>query len=363
MLAVVAGAGVGALLVLVSRGSPAPAPAWSAWEPTGSLDSRAAQIAEHVSDPYRLPSGRPLVGVKTGPPTATFEDGTTFVVSAIAVQPGASSASTEKDIDTFDASRTVMYTLCGAGRGCLIPEGAPSAAREQLLRREALELALYSFTYLDGIDTTLVLFPPRAPDKAATAVFLQRSEVQAELGRPLSDTLTAPLAPGVGEIAIDEQQAIEQATERTTIGAREAVLEAAKALSAVDGVTRIGAIEAAAGSDYDLALFFMLSDSGALEPFGTDPRYVRFLQGTVAPVLKSFAGADVRLDAPLPVVEAYGACLALAAPPQTQKQTPEVVSDWKDQRFNSILASRIAANLFLRVSEFTLTVRVSGSTA
>ena len=212
VLAIIAGAGVGALLVLVSRGSPAPAPAWSEWEPTGTLDSRATQIAEHVSDPYRLPSGRALVGVKTGPPTATFEDGTTFVVSAIAVQPGATSATKNKDIDTFDASRTVMYTLCGAGRGCVIPEGAPSPARELLLRREALELALYSFRYLDGIETTLVLFPPRASDQAATAVFIQRSEVQAELARPLSDTLTAPLAPGVGEITLDEQQAIDRIT-------------------------------------------------------------------------------------------------------------------------------------------------------
>ena len=49
LLAIVAGAGVGALLVLVVRGSPAPAPAWSAWEPAGTAEQRAAQIAEHVS--------------------------------------------------------------------------------------------------------------------------------------------------------------------------------------------------------------------------------------------------------------------------------------------------------------------------
>jgi hypothetical protein len=212
VLAIVAGAGVGALLVLVGRGSPAPAPAWSEWQPTGTLDTRATQIAEHVSDPYRLPSGNPLVGVKAGPPAITFEDGSTFVVSAIAVQPGGTGGSSDRDIDTFDASGTVMYTLCGTGQGCTIPEGRPSAAREQLLRRQALELALYSFNYLDGIETTLVLFPPRAPNSAATAVFLQRTEVQAELARPLSDTLTAPLAPGVGEIALDEQQAIDRIT-------------------------------------------------------------------------------------------------------------------------------------------------------
>jgi hypothetical protein len=58
MLAIIAGAGVGALLVLVGRGSPAPAPAWSAWEPVGSSERRAAQIGDHVGDQYRLPSGK-----------------------------------------------------------------------------------------------------------------------------------------------------------------------------------------------------------------------------------------------------------------------------------------------------------------
>ena len=58
LLAIIAGAGVGALLVLVGRGSPAPAPAWSAWEPIGSSERRAAQIGDHVGDQYRLPSGQ-----------------------------------------------------------------------------------------------------------------------------------------------------------------------------------------------------------------------------------------------------------------------------------------------------------------
>jgi len=105
--------------------------------------------------------------------------------------------------------------------------------------------------------------------------------------------------------------------DEAAMDARETIIEAAAALGAIEGVTRVSAIEADAGSDYDLALLFLLDDSGALEPFGTDVRYVRFLQATVAPSLKSFAGADVRLDAALPVVDAFGACLALAAPPQT----------------------------------------------
>ena len=213
-LAVVAGAGVGALLVLVGRGSPAPAPAWSAWEPTGSVERRSAQIADHVGDQYRLPSGKALVAITySGPPTVTGPDGSSFRVPAITVRPDTTAGRAEADdVDTLNAANTVMYTLCGLGTACSIPEGKPTVERGQLLRREALELALYSFRYLDGIDSTLVLMPPRADGKMATAVFVERSDVRGELGRPLDQTLTAPLTPGVGEIQADEQRVVDRVT-------------------------------------------------------------------------------------------------------------------------------------------------------
>ena len=105
-----------------------------------------------------------------------------------------------------------MYTLCGLGTACSIAEGKASDARGQLLRREALELALYSFRYLDGIDSTLVLLPPRADGHVATAVFLERGDVRVALDQPLDATLTAPLTPGVGEIEAEEQRVIDRAT-------------------------------------------------------------------------------------------------------------------------------------------------------
>jgi hypothetical protein len=214
VLAVVAGAGVGALLVLVGRGSPAPAPAWSAWEPTGSTERRLAQIGDHVGDQYRLPSGKALVAVTyAGGPVVTGPDGSSFQVRAIAVRPDTTGGRAEADdIDTVNASGTVMYTLCGLGTSCSIAEGNPTVARGQLLRREALELGLYSFHYLHGADSALVLLPPRADGKAATAVFLERGDVGSELSQPLDQTLTAPLTPGVGEVQPDEQRVIERTT-------------------------------------------------------------------------------------------------------------------------------------------------------
>jgi hypothetical protein len=214
VLAIVAGAGVGALIVLVGRGSPAPAPPWSEFQPTGSSERRAAQIGERVSGLYRLPSGNALAAVTyAGPPTVTGPDGATFQVQAIAVTADTSGGREEADeVDTFPAGNSVMYTLCGLGTACSIPEGKPSVERAQLLRREALELALYSFNYIDNVDSVLALMPPRADGNSATAVFLERGDLGPELGRPLGQTLTSPLTPGVGEIPADEQRVVDRVT-------------------------------------------------------------------------------------------------------------------------------------------------------
>ena len=213
-LAIVAGAGAGALLVLVNRGSPAPAPAWSAWQPTGTVEQRAAQIAEHVSGQYRLPSGNALVAVTyQGPPVGTLDGVTPGPVRAIAVRPDTTGGRADaSDITTLDARNTDQYELCGLGKNCSINEGKASEARGQLLRREALELALYSFQYFGGIESTLVLLPRRADGSEATAIFLTKNDVRRELGQPLDQSLTAPLTPGVGEIAADEQAVIDRTT-------------------------------------------------------------------------------------------------------------------------------------------------------
>ena len=214
LLAVVAGSAVGALAVLLERGSPAPAPPWSEWEPTGSAERRAGQIGDRIPDPYRLPSGRQLATVTyVGAPTVTGPDATTFQVRAVAIRPNTSGGRAEADdIATVNASGTLMYNLCGFGTSCSIPEGKPSNARGALLRREALELALYSFKYVDGVQSVLVMLPPRPDGQASTAVFLERSDVRPQLSRPLDETLTAPVVPGIGELNGDELRVVERIT-------------------------------------------------------------------------------------------------------------------------------------------------------
>ena len=49
VLALFAGAGVGALIVLLAQPEATPAAAWSAWKPSGSETARVRQIADHVS--------------------------------------------------------------------------------------------------------------------------------------------------------------------------------------------------------------------------------------------------------------------------------------------------------------------------
>jgi hypothetical protein len=112
---------------------------------------------------------------------------------------------------------------------------------------------------------------------------------------------------------------------------RELLIDAAGALAAIEGVTAVGVIEGEAGSDFDLAFYFVLGDFAALEPFGTNARYSRFLQGEVAPRLKAFAGADVRLDDDFAEVTGSGATIAVMAPEETYDwEVREALQGWSE---------------------------------
>lgn len=105
--------------------------------------------------------------------------------------------------------------------------------------------------------------------------------------------------------------------EDVTEADRAALYEEATLLAALDGVDALGVIECEADCDFEIAFFFVLRSFAELEAFGTDPRYIRFLQGGIARSLRSFAGADVRLQGPWPGAAPHGACIALMATPQT----------------------------------------------
>ncbi|MCW2985273.1 MAG: hypothetical protein JWR63_2843 [Conexibacter sp.] len=180
-------------------------PAWSAWRPTAATGADAAQqIAEHVGRQYRLADGKQLVLVDGGP-LQIAELPVTIAIQQPAAKGG--------NIDFVTDGAGVMYRLCGVGgTDCTIVDGKPSVSRHLLLRREALELALYSFRYL-GVSETVVLLPPGVSKKrnaagrivtskaAPTALLFRRSQpdVQAALARPLTRTL-ADEAPSVNAV-------------------------------------------------------------------------------------------------------------------------------------------------------------------
>lgn len=103
-------------------------------------------------------------------------------------------------------------------------------------------------------------------------------------------------------------------TPETTREQRDHLEAVASELVHIEGVLGLGVIEGEDGSDFDAAFWFLLRDFLALEPFGTHTRYTRFLQGTVAPLISGFAGADVKLGADFMGSDGPAACLALMGP-------------------------------------------------
>lgn len=172
-------------VVLVGAGSdPSPVstdPAWSAWEPSADGPAGAEQIAAHVGPQYRGPDGRQLVRVEGG----------ALEVSGLPVTVAMrGSGASGGDIERFE-DEGVLFRLCGPGKDCPSVNGRPSIQRHLLLRREALELALYSLRHLDDVKEVVVLMPPRVGEQPDQALFFRRDMVSGELEKPLEATLVA----------------------------------------------------------------------------------------------------------------------------------------------------------------------------
>jgi hypothetical protein len=172
------------VVVLALGGGPSgePGPTWSRWHPDG--DDATAEIADHVGREYHLASGEQLV-VVTGGPLEVAGLPLTIALRQPADEGG--------DISLVDG-KGVLYRLCGLGPRCAIATGKASTERHLLLRREALELALYTFRYTDA-DNVVAFLPPRRGKEPTQAIYFRRSDVSSEVDRPLAATLTrtAPL--------------------------------------------------------------------------------------------------------------------------------------------------------------------------
>jgi hypothetical protein len=91
----------------------------------------------------------------------------------------------------------VAYNICGLGpKDCELP-GTATINRMLLLRREALELALYTFKYTNASNVVAVLPPGHSITtngtpgaKVTVATLFERSELAPFLKTPLSKTLS-----------------------------------------------------------------------------------------------------------------------------------------------------------------------------
>jgi hypothetical protein len=196
LLGALGAAGAAIALSLALAPTPKAGPPWSLWKPSGDVDP-AVQIAEHVAPQYALSHGHPLVSVSGGP-------------QAIGGQPVVVALRSSGSSPAALPENGVLYQLCGEGPNCSIP-GKATNARGLLVRREALELALYTFRYVSGASQVLVTYPPRPPAKGAKgsseealsaastqargrALLFRPGDLAPELSRPLDATLagTAP---------------------------------------------------------------------------------------------------------------------------------------------------------------------------
>jgi hypothetical protein len=178
---------------------------WSVWQPPQTdVTPGAQEIADHVGAEYKQDNGSQLTMVK-GEPMPGVQ---------IAVRP------TSGPIKTITPSHGVIYTLNGLGADGALT-GKSSLARGQLLRREALELALYTFRYLPDVDSVLALLPT-IPAGAQTkggpttepqsqAVFYRPGDLKQQLQTPLRFTM-APKSLGPAGIGAGDGRRVDALT-------------------------------------------------------------------------------------------------------------------------------------------------------
>ncbi len=155
------GVGVAAMLIIalvVTSGDSLREEPWSAWQPTSEdPDIRAIEIAQHVGSQYRLNSGDQLVDV----------DAQRLELDGQRLQVVIRSAAKGEGADIIDVpGDSLLFVLRGLGPRGSIDSEKPSEKRLRLVQREAYELALYAFKYVDGIDNVVTFLPP-PPESAA----------------------------------------------------------------------------------------------------------------------------------------------------------------------------------------------------
>jgi hypothetical protein len=205
---------------------------WSDWKPKhGNTAAMTSEIADHVARQYHLnKKGAQLVAVVAGAPTVT--SGTHKVsISHIAIR---RSPQSDNGIQVVPSGKTWTLEFCGLGSQCSIASGQPSETRGRLVRREALEAALYTFKFVPSIDSVVAFMPPPAGQSQSTLLYLQRSQLSKELSQPLDKTLPLQNPPLPTEPDSKEASTIDRLTIPALYSYRLQQLQDASALLVLD---------------------------------------------------------------------------------------------------------------------------------
>jgi hypothetical protein len=163
---------------------------WSKWQPEEtSMTAGPAEIATHVAPQYKMDDGTQLVNVTAGP----------LAVQSVPIDDVLVQA---QDSIHQLSGHAIMYTLSGLGPRGSIVGGKPSKERHRLVRREALELALYTFRYMHDVDMVVAMLPPPKPGDGETAqaaatknppqaIFYRPGDLKGQLHVPLGATVPA----------------------------------------------------------------------------------------------------------------------------------------------------------------------------
>lgn len=188
-----AGAVTGLILLVILPGAHHAA-AWSAWKPdTTNVTKAITEITQHVAPTYRLgENGGQLVALIATKPEVT--SGTTNIaINAVAVRKAPQS---NTGIQVYlDTSSMEQVTLCGLGAHCSIATGTATQERGRLVRREALEVALYAFKFVPGLNSIATFLPPAPGQTTTNILYLRKTDLSDQLSQPLSKTLPLTTPP------------------------------------------------------------------------------------------------------------------------------------------------------------------------
>jgi len=183
--------------------------AWGSFRPAGLTQDRIQQIALHVSAAYRTPSDHQLVSVSASIPPV-YQNDLKITQYILSYNDGGQTNYQAVPI----GANNVLYEMCGLGPRCSIDSGKPTSARLRLLRREALELALYTFHYTD-VGSVVTFLPPKKGEQPQFVFLFLRTQFVAQgiLAKPLDAILSEPTPPPAASISAAEAATIDGITE------------------------------------------------------------------------------------------------------------------------------------------------------